>query len=95
MYSLLAFEPFKNSLEGVTNGFNRKMANNIKDEGKWNCDEACAQFQKCSQIVVYGQEPNEGWRCNVCINIKHATFLLNFFFPSKVKPVPYKHWSHI
>jgi hypothetical protein len=34
MYSLLAFEPFKNSLEGVTNGFNRKMANNIKDEGK-------------------------------------------------------------
>jgi hypothetical protein len=39
-------------MEGVTNGFNG-MANNIKDEGKWNCDEAHAQFQKCFQIVVY------------------------------------------
>jgi len=59
MYSLPAFEPFKNSMEGVSNVFNG-MANNIKDEGKRNCDEAHAQFQKCSQIVVYGQEPNEG-----------------------------------
>ncbi len=46
-------------MEGVSNVFNG-MANNIKDEGKRNCDEAHAQFQKCSQIVVYGQEPNEG-----------------------------------
>lgn len=81
-------------MEGVTNGFNR-MANNIKNEGKWNCDEAHAQFQKCSQIVVYGQEPNEGWRCNVCINIKHATFLLKFFFPSKVKPIYLTNIDHI
>jgi hypothetical protein len=34
-------------MEGVTNVFNG-MANNTKDEGKWNCDEAHAQFQKCS-----------------------------------------------
>jgi hypothetical protein len=33
MYSFLAFEPFKNSMEGVTNVFNG-MANNTKDEGK-------------------------------------------------------------
>jgi hypothetical protein len=33
MYSLPTFEPFKNLMEGVTNGFNG-MANNIKDEGK-------------------------------------------------------------